>query len=468
MLSMRLYITLNTIRPDAQHPAKNDCAFSSTMARGRRRAALAALAGLLVCYLAATWRLVALESGKHASIQPSMLEPHVSVVDTQHQPQHRLLLHVGPPKTASTTLQHDLRDLQPFLEQDNTIYLGHWRGLYPDRLQELLRTCPAVLGPALEAGQAAENVTCYQDFQYYLHRQENRSIILSEELFAGIHMSTSAKWMKHLPIMKSYFVDLIRRDRRMTVVAIYRRYFAWIVSAKKQWDVKTCLGDAPRPGQWPSRGGRRCRSVWSALVSNTDQFTQLSTAFGYESPYRVLQPWRDMSVETALINLHDPNKPSVTEQIVCGVVDNLPSTCAAVQAQKESRKANQLAMESFAYDWIGVEAAERGLVDLARLRSSVAEELLQHHQQHHLKLRDLPLDCPTRSDVQILLDQSLAIEHELFPACNDDEAHQRAFWDMYERGDLCTPQADVLLKGTASWADLLQRLTRSYTSRNVI
>jgi len=158
------------------------------------------------------------------------------VVEDSAKIKPRLIFHVGPPKTGTTSLQFDLTHMQDVLAVDNYTYAGRQYELYYDDKGRLIvnRTMPSLLMEAREMFQSCTLVPrsrCCAKFHHrlddYQRRQQN--VILSDE-----SLNTNPFWKspEDYQAMKKALQD----DWNIVVVVGYRRFYEWIMSLKFQQD----------------------------------------------------------------------------------------------------------------------------------------------------------------------------------------------------------------------------------------
>jgi len=147
----------------------------------------------------------------------------------------RLILHVGPSKSATTSLQTDLTSVQRDLEADGYSYAGRYYNPYTNitsgeyflnRSETTLLTAAHTM---LKHCELEPRVECCRNFsaelRAYSHAKKQRNIILSEEPFGN-------QWQHHEDW--EAIRDAIQDDWDVTVVVGYRRFYAWLPSARYQ------------------------------------------------------------------------------------------------------------------------------------------------------------------------------------------------------------------------------------------
>lgn len=401
-------------------------------------------------------------ASSHGTLRVDELEKrrHKSHVEFNSY-RRRLVIHVGPAKTASTTLQNDLNSLT--LEQDSYVYLGK-SSRQMDLIQGALLGCGPLLRQALQQGRDPTQVDCWRGYVHDLYRDQRpkQSIILSEEFFSR----DPRKWLNSN--MTDLFLDEIRKDRDIVVVAVYRRYAEWLLSVKKQADAMECLDTGAFGSRWPWDGGRRCKDVWQTLSQYRQSFAKSRKVWQYYYTDSALAAWEDLGIETRLLNLHSPLH--VTQQLLCEVLVDLPKTCRHLQHKAESlTQANVRSVETVLYDSIVFDAATKGLLgDSPGLsRAFLVQSLVEYHQQQlGYTVDDLPLLCPSHTELVRLMNESLALEEllvpEFFASADGETKHHAEFLQLVDRKAFCSVDTAKLLDGRASYEGVLEALKVSY------
>jgi hypothetical protein len=195
-----------------------------------------------------------------AAAQAAAKNHHNYGVDGQ---QLQLILHVGPSKTATTSLQTDLTDYRVDLLDDGYWYAGRYYKLSTnetDGTTHLDRSGESTL--LTEAHNMFENqycqatdivgrVDCCRKFATELNQVVQRSgfrrIVLSEEPF-GNRWDDPVDW---LAIREA----LAEQQWNVTVLVGYRRFFSWWISAHFQRE-RTDRSHNHNNDRWPAAGGR--------------------------------------------------------------------------------------------------------------------------------------------------------------------------------------------------------------------
>jgi hypothetical protein len=372
------------------------------------------------------------------------------------------VLHVGPPKTATTTLQTELTHYQRALAEDDYGYLGQ-RMVNPDNMWdhehgELLlmlqdRDCQKHVHEARINGHRPWP-RCWRRFLQVLklRRHEGRSVILSEENLAikytdfgdGIGR-TSIDW----PALN---MALKYQGWEPLVIVGYRRLYDIMPSAKQQWDRWTKVNPGLR--EWPPVG-RHLQPLFPNVLEDPRLYD------GYVAKYipRTIQwSYTDHLVKmisphipVRLLNMHDPS--SIRTTFLCQVLPHAPGACrqSRIDDEQADGELHRNSEESLFYDAITTAAADRGWFNTDLLRRRVVGLAVRdyYEQERHEDPKNLPLICPNTTELEILLDRSLIKEEQILTAAVAEtmrEEHIQGFWKSVDKHKFCWIDIDKTLE----------------------
>ena len=324
----------------------------------------------------------------------------------------RLILHVGPSKTATTSLQTDLSSLQGELHADGFAYAGRYYFPYTNATTGdfyLNRSETPLLEAAhsmLKRCELVPRSDCCATFSDQLDtypgsKKQSRNIILSEEPF-GNQWREAKDWKAIRTAIGDHW--------QVTVVVGYRRFYAWLPSARFQRE--RIDRNPAQKGPWPDNCGREIRPFfpdWWKHWQGTFSYTaNILEALGSTFPVRI-------------INLHNEEQRSPLTTLLCDIMDGeAKKACQrSIQRDKQPTVMNtQTSAPSLYYDAIACTAASQGLIDTSTFNRTVVRDAIRHHQEVDLELRptDLLLDCPSKLELESLLNTSLAMEAKFMPS----------------------------------------------------
>ena len=361
---------------------------------------------------------VASSSPRESPLTPVPAEPRL------------LVLHVGPGKTGTTSLQVDLSSpaMEQALRQD-----GYWFGgwYYKDaHLREsgefiegkptfssLLDVLREILIPRKVITLRSErqfcstenelqaSSSCWSTFRSFLDKESgahgNASILLSDEplalrwspeRFADLREILSASSERSLPW-------------KSLVVVSYCRFYEWLPSSIYQRNRKR-LQDT----EWPSKGDLQAlQQLWPNMATEwrSHHYTFLDS---------VADDATSAGVDYQILNIHNKTD-SVRTNFLCQILPAAPSSCELSRRMDKARlystaKVNVRSpkkVRMLYYDILSTEAAERGLIDKNSFTRTQVREALQEYMEAKNQ-SDFEMYCPTSKELDQLLGQSLALE----------------------------------------------------------
>lgn len=156
------------------------------------------------------------------------------------------------------------------------------------------------------------------------------------------------------------------------------------------------------------------------------------------------------------------------QQFLCHTVPDTPRACAAAREGRIGVSEHRNPSIPLHYDSIAVEAWKQGLfgcngmlMKKTRLKRREAYNEIRDRQEKHLNLtwKDLPLTCPSTSELEEFLQTSLAYERQLFPKSwrSRQADHESAFWNAFVNFKFCSINATTVLHNI-KWRQFLYSL----------
>ena len=371
------------------------------------------------------------------------------------------ILHVGPPKSATTTLQTEMSRYGQYLRQDNYAYLGqlmkkdaasifeHWHGPMLKMLKD--RECQRHVNRArLDGEDWPDFWKAFLDL-LQTRRDEGRSIIFSEEDLA-IKFAHMAGDMGRSPIdWPSLKMALEEQDWEPIIVVGYRRLYEIMPSAKQQWDRWTRNNDGLV--LWPP-DGRTLQPLFPGVLRDSrlydnyvPQFIPRTIQWSYtDHLVRMISPY----LPVRLLNMHDPL--SIRSTFLCRVVPFAPNACRQSQIDDANvEETHWNGEESLFYDAIATEAAGRGWFDKSKFdRHQVVLALRDYFENERGgNPNNLPLICPNSTQLEVLLERSLVKEQQILTehvAETMKDEHIDGFWKAVARNKFCWINVDETLE----------------------
>ena len=379
--------------------------------------------------------------------------------DNDNETRPWFIFHIGPPKTATTTLQYTLSNYEEegILARDGYHYAGqylddfsenmvnqHTHGVLLKRLKD--GNCIQLINKARISG-ATDWPPCYHHIVQLLTqlRQKNQSVIISEEMISIRYFNlTTDKIGRAETTVDSWdwiaLSDMLHSTGWNPLILVgYRRLAEILPSAHQQWerwDPRT-----PPRFAWPGTkgGGRPPRPLGPVLsddprlqdnyhpVPNAGDAMQWSyTDFLVEriAPHI---PVRVFTIHTRDddSSKNDGNYPlSFVSHFFCNILPHAPLTCrqARLDDQKstiqKTRSQHFNRQESLFYDALACQAAELGWIEKEELsRRQVALRTQAYWEvdlEHKGPYDGLPLICPSKEIIDRLLQRSLEKETKIW------------------------------------------------------
>jgi hypothetical protein len=357
----------------------------------------------------------------------------------------RLILHVGPSKTATTTLQTDLTMAQDrgWLSKDRIVYEGRFYHptVHPrSGVLVLNRSESALLASArtLRSSPKDANATCCTSFAAILDSIYHREIVSYNQAEAGfdeehcaLTVVMSDEYFGNAWQDNGYYralSDSLRDEWDVVIVAGYRRLYEWILSSKYQRDRTDHIGIGGKE-LWPSLrvGDDRTKAVTPKGIGRELQ-PMFPTTF---RAWRELYQYTDSILHHVdgifpirLINLHSADEKSLVSQLLCVVIAGAEHACAlSRQRDVETLEVTTLnsqegkTIPSLYYDAIATEASRVGLIDAEKYTRRQIREMIRDY--HEIALGSLPEDlmlaCPSTEQLDELLAVSIDMERYCMP-----------------------------------------------------
>eukprot|EP00977_Amphora_coffeiformis_P000046 scaffold11_cov142-Amphora_coffeaeformis.AAC.1 len=393
---------------------------------------------------------------------PHSLDLSSSTNQTHDDKKPTFVIHVGPSKTQTSTLQIDLRNMYEVLKKDNYAYLGVRRlkkhGVSQIHTSFVHNPCLSKMTEIYKSnnGTSVRVLPCWdrvhQEIQKW--RKQNTSIIMSEEIVSN---KESPLWRSDVfQTFTTALKETLGDEWNIVVVVGYRRYGEWILSTAKQYYGRGCADPSKK---W---NVGFCHNTWKIIKKWMNQRRDGSAKNFYWTP-AVVRHWRQAFSNVKVLNTHAPGH--VTEKFVCDILTDAPHTCQHTRTRSElPRAVNVRSSIDAALNNLAVAAREKGLFPEDTKRKSVLDEATKYD----IKFQDLPLVCPSRDELEKLLNRSIALEQTILPDFHHsplgEKTHRDEFWYVTDvkKGFCSLDQTADLIGDSKSWSELLEM----YSSRN--
>lgn len=328
-----------------------------------------------ICFLLGVW---ALRSGRK-----------LAEGSQDESQKRRLLLHVGPMKTGTTSLQYDLHYyLGPFLELDNWHYIE-----WDDPVNNI----------AMNANELSDIA---RQFKEGIDAHRGKNVIFSREQWSDFASSH--------PGLYPALYEALSPEWEVDIVAGYRPYSEWVAS---QW-FQDHAGIIDEEIDWRDGDGNIQNKIhrvdgryeeWFALENQPSKgdrrFTQaiLEQASNYFS--------------VQILDIDNPM--GIRSLLLCDIITNAPHACeeSLEMDQRSKERHNQNHLEQFRMAEIGLAAASKGLINLDDYKRSDLLQCLQLFlkDELHQSILDLPFSCPEDAWYESLHDLAMTFDRQCVP-----------------------------------------------------
>ena len=398
--------------------------------------------------------------------------------------QPTFVLHIGPSKTATSTLQSDCRLMQDngILKRDKTLFIGQSSGIYKrsdPRLKWMSLsglfggTCIEPWYNITERPHLLTNSSCSQSYQMLEESYNmNQSIVYSHESWSyARHFGPWGLYNSSVSAYLPYLRMTIFRNWNFHILIGYRDLYDWLVSAMKQeWGVE-CMD---RNSKWPHQNGTRCMQPQMLEWFNLMRQGKKDVSVRW---YRYIDQTVDalraggLEQNIHLWNFHGDEH--ITNYLFCNVIEHaMPNACNYSRSRSELPRVNQRESGSQFYNDIVFHAAELelpGLDTTNQSRNEATTKLIEYHQTNlNRGIHDLPMyRCPSERQLQALLSKSLEIRekyisHQINQSMNTSEIGNH-FWRLVEETLVfCRVDTQRLFHRSTSWDEVLTRLNHTW------
>jgi hypothetical protein len=303
----------------------------------------------------------------------------------------KLVIHIGPHKTATTTTQAELTFFQDRLALDDYLYLGRLYYPYDNGERMVLNRTPDSTLQTLFRNMFQKcwrdtKEQCVQDLRDRLHSQFDPrmpNLLISDEALLKLYDDPSdSERNENFVILK----DILGRDFDIVIIVTYRRFFEWLPSAKHQKDKPT--GEASKT-QWPGKSLSRAGIAPRPLLPNDQSVTSVIDEWSREHfltsvTYATL---RELATDTPnftvqIVHMYH-HKLSVRTNFLCHAVPNAPHSCRASHRDDAIRRLDQDETRINARSLGTTTTTTTTTTTIEMEESSVAETMMMMNTPHY-------------------------------------------------------------------------------------
>ena len=303
------------------------------------------------------------------------------------------VVHMGPHKTGSTTIQFQSEHLQDHLKLDG--FEMPWSVMRERTKRETFGT---------SGRNQLRFAFCFSSF-FKKHIEKcnpklvdygrdiaarDKNLFVSSEQFSFINDTGVEELAQYLS-----------QWQKQTIVLFYRRYHDWIVSGYNQ-DTKINIPE------------RKLNDTFEWESSILDRVHDRINNVPVNHITKLEERLRKRFDNVLVINYHDHSKGGPDTTLFCEPALNMNHTCEAIQNEKDPMHANggiNLDYTDLAYG-----AKKSGLVKIeTNERMQQVAQAMQDHHMHVLNGTVFKRVCPPQEDLDRLLNMSLTFELMYFP-----------------------------------------------------
>jgi hypothetical protein len=361
------------------------------------------------------------------------------------------IVHVGPYKTGSTTIQLLIMKYLEVLKNNDSYGIpGEWTMKKPQSWY-----IPSCYSERIGHKRACQRSTIPEEIDTIGKQQHN--LLLSAESFSHKEIKV-AKLKRHLT--KYYEIDNIH------IVAYYRRYYDWLVSWWNQQNKRISYYDRPR------------------LVDYFDVET-LHTYFSF-GPY-VYGASKHWSQHFPNVTIHNmlayATKSAMVDEFFCNIVPRANATCTAhMNRSVEERSKVENPSRELVYDdlvFVAIRELKLNFSMTQGDKSNIVESLaskVKYYQETTLQLTQFDFDikykkCPEPEVLQLILNYTLQAEQYFFPDFyNSDKGRQDILskFDRDKTAKLCTIDIVAVIKDDTTWQIFFKELESEHNKNYTV
>ena len=370
------------------------------------------------------------------------------------------VVHIGPHKTGSTTIQEYSRILSEQLLVDG--YDMPWSHKFPNGTrfhggwdnQVEIATC-FIKDPNQAARKAYPCRTDLLEAGKSIGHNFNHSILLSAETFDNLVEDEVASLYEYLhPTWDN-----------VTIVAVYRRFYDWLASVQAEVSRDVLARDLWYIFQQNSSDhlGRSLLDDFNGIIPLQGEVKgDIDKPFFLEEYILYAVPrYKKYFSNVEVINMHDKSV-DLADRFFCDMIPHAPKTCHAFRqkvakdgtTRQENKRSKDIVYKELAYA-----AHRRGIFHIkAKQHLNLVVEAMQYYQETVLNLsaEDFTYKCLPQEILDEIWDISEQAEHEfgLKPQGNgsgqDPIAEMKADFEKKSKSDLCEVDFDDVLR-TDTW-----------------
>mmetsp|Transcript_68003 Transcript_68003/g.76133 ORF Transcript_68003/g.76133 Transcript_68003/m.76133 type:complete len:462 (+) Transcript_68003:83-1468(+) len=382
------------------------------------------------------------------------------------------VLHIGPPKTATTFIQCNLQILSKELANDFYYFVGKTCPGSKLKLNRMENNETGISGHYLIMGlndaktqnRGYEGLKSRMDY----HLSKGNNIIYSNEAFANHLVDQNSTW----ECLQSMFTGW-----NVSVVIGYRHYFDWIRSFYYQINKQHAKLDK----KWPNQGNGKAHPSFLGFLEyhlKRKEAGDLSVdgghsnnAFGHHLTLTTYKKFSSHFDDIQILNLHEYEGEDIVTQFVCKMIPNAQNTCNRLKtfmAHNKDEKSPNLSKrpsQSFDAHRISEAAFELGYITKSSPKEVIVEKVKKRLLETGINngSQSKFFVCPSQSLQARFLNMSITYENEMLAINhpntekNAKDAHISMYLRAEAEGRFCEIDPQTILKDEG-WVNFLSKI----------
>jgi hypothetical protein len=368
---------------------------------------------------------------------------------TTQKKKNNLVLHVGPQKTGSTTLQWAWREgvLKQSLKKDNYVYSDMYSSTHG-----MMFDCELV-------GGKLDNCKPSQRLKELIQTAKNdgQNLLLSSENLD----------YRYPEIIRSAIDD---NDWEVTIIVVYRRIYEWLVSFYNQANKNTdkdakgnlLLNKKGVPTRklhtlWPDEGGVHIPSFSSWYKTFTQNWESITELVNNHQSIKYIRFYNEHFENVVVHNMHRDG--DLMTNIMCDTVPDANYSCDQLKSKTEESGGdkNKNLSKNLNHDIIAVTAREHGLINEGLSRQAVVEEVRKHIENTSITL---PENCDSGMIDQIstwLVESEKVVYPDAAWTPDEVNALENEYRNYATNGKMCDIDREAILRDPA-WIEFFSSL----------
>lgn len=316
-----------------------------------------------------------------------------------------LVLHIGPPKTGTTTIQCELARLNEELAKNDSYYYFGIPCLLDGKLRlqnnETYQRGFYILNDLRGKSVNGDYYTNFQErLNYRLERNDN--VIFSSEHFNQIHSDEGFQMLKNAT-----------EGFHVRVVVSYRRYWEWLPSYYYQANKRKNI--------------KRMEKLVPYLLKH------IHDRYNTKHPTMVARDyWIKHFDDVYVFNMHQQNGQDLLTNFVCQAIPDATNTCNKKMHELQQMKNDnddeasttnvrtQRRSSSLDFRKLDIVATELGF-ESTQAQKKLIMKNFEEFQQLPNNNYDTFLSCLTKDEEQALLDKALSFEKDLIDSLSEEQ-----------------------------------------------